>query len=154
MDAPMSSYADTALPDPDRHAAFYRGVTAKRALAWVVDAILTGIVTALIVPFTAFTALFFLPLLYLAVNLFYRVATLAGGSANPGMRLCGIEFRAGDGGRLDGATAAAHTLITMVVWAFLLPQVVSAVLMLAGPRGQGIADLVLGTAAINRPARF
>jgi hypothetical protein len=36
--------------------------------------------------------------------------------------------------------------------AFLLPQVVSILMMLAGNRGQGLSDLVLGTAMINRRA--
>ena len=54
----------SALPDPEFNADFYAGVPAKRALAWIVDTILTMILTAVIVPFTAFTALFFLPFLY------------------------------------------------------------------------------------------
>lgn len=143
-----------ALPDPDRHADFYRGVTVKRGLAWVIDAIATTAITALIVPFTAFTALFFLPFLFLAVNFVYRAASLANTSGTPGMWLTGIEFRRMDGDRLDTGTAIAHTMGTMVTWAFLLPQIASVLLMLFGPRGQGLSDLVLGTAAIKRPARL
>lgn len=142
-----------ALPDPDRHADFYRGVTVKRGLAWVIDAIATTAITALIVPFTAFTALFFLPLLFLVVNFVYRAAFLANTSATPGMWLTGIEFRRLDGGRMDAGTAIAHTMGTMVTWGFLLPQAISVLMMLLGPRGQGLSDLVLGTAAIKRPAR-
>lgn len=142
-----------ALPDPDRHADFYRGVAVKRGLAWVSDAIATTAITALIVPFTAFTALFFLPLLFLVVNFVYRAAFLANTSATPGMWLTGIEFRRLDGGRMDAGTAIAHTMGTMVTWGFLLPQAISVLMMLLGPRGQGLSDLVLGTAAIKRPAR-
>lgn len=143
-----------ALPDPDRHADFYRGVAVKRGLAWLIDAIGTVALTALIVPFTAFTALFFLPLLYLAVNFVYRAAFLANTSATPGMWLTGIEFRRLDGGRMDAGTAFAHTMGTMITWGFVLPQLASVLLMVTGPRGQGLSDLVLGTAAINRPARI
>lgn len=143
-----------ALPDPDRHAGFYRGVAVKRGLAWVIDALATMAITALIVPFTAFTALFFLPLLFFVVNFVYRAACLANTSATPGMWLTGIEFRRLDGYRLDTGTAIAHTMGTMVTWGFLLPQAASALMMLLGPRGQGLSDLVLGTAAINRPARL
>ena len=141
----------TALPDPDRHAAFYRGTASRRLAAWVADTLVTGLLTVLIVPFTAFTALFFLPLLYLAVNGAYRWATLAAWSATPGMALAGIELRAGDGGRLSGAMAFAHTAGFMLSWAFVLPQVASVALMAISARGQGLTDMLLGTAAIRRP---
>jgi uncharacterized RDD family membrane protein YckC len=111
------------------------------------------VLTLLIVPFTAFTALFFLPLLYLVVNVTYRIATLSGGSATPGMRLVAIELRTRHGERLDLPHAALHSLGYAVSVAMVLPQVVSVALMLSTPRGQGLSDLVLGTAAINRPAR-
>lgn len=142
-----------ALPDPERHADFYAGVPAKRAVAWVIDTLATALVTAVIVPFTAFTALFFLPLLFLAVNFAWRAASLANWSATPGMRTCGIELRAADGRRLDAGTAVAHTFGTMLTWGFVLPQVASAAMMLITPRGQGLTDHVLGTVAIHRPAR-
>lgn len=143
-----------ALPDPEFQAEFYEGVALKRGLAWVVDTILTGILTALIVPFTAFTALFFLPFLYLMVNVTYRWITLSGGSATLGMRLTSIEFRRADGRLLDGGTALLHTLGYAVSMAFVLPQVISVAMMMLGPRGQGLTDTVLGTVAINRSARF
>ena len=144
----------SALPDPEFNADFYAGVPAKRALAWIVDTILTMILTAVIVPFTAFTALFFLPFLYLVVNFFYRWISLAGSSATPGMRLMAIEFRRADGQKFDAATALLHTLGFLLSFAMMLPQVLSAVLMLVGDRRQGLTDLVLGTVAINWAARF
>lgn len=141
------------LPDPDRHADFYAGVPAKRALAWGIDTVLIALITALIVPFTAFTALFFLPLLYMAVSFAYRTVTLARGSATPGMRLLSIGFLDRDGRRFDLATAFLHTLGYSLSMAFVMPQIASAVLMLTTARGQGLTDLVLGCVAINRPAR-
>lgn len=144
----------SALPDPDLNADFYAGVPAKRALAWVVDTILTAVLTAVIVPFTAFTALFFLPLLFLAVSFFYRWISIAGGSATPGMRLMAIEFRRADGALLDGGTALVHTLGFLFSIGLVLPQVLSALLMVFSDRRQGLTDLVLGTVAINKTARF
>jgi uncharacterized RDD family membrane protein YckC len=141
-----------ALPDPDRHPGFYDAVPTKRLLAWLVDSALIGLLTLLIVPFTAFLAVFFLPLLWLAVGFAYRVTTLARGSATPGMRLMAIEFRDGTGRPFDLGLAAAHTLGYSLSMSFVLPQVASVVLMLTGARAQGLTDLVLGTAAINRPA--
>ena len=139
-----------ALPDPVRHAAFYEGVAFKRAFAWVIDSAITGVIVLLILPFTAFLAVLIFPLLFGAVNLAYRSATLANFSATPGMWLLGIEFRRADGSRFDAATAVLHTLGTMFTWTTILPQVASAALMAMQPRGQGLTDLVLGTVAIRR----
>ncbi len=142
-----------ALPDAHRHTAFYADVPTKRAMAWVIDTMLITALTAMIVPFTAFTALFFLPFLYLTVSFATRWASLAILSATPGMVFFGITLRDRDGYRLDQATAFAHTLGYTLSFAFVLPQVISAALMIMSPRAQGLADLVLGTVAINRAAR-
>ncbi|MGQ0564755.1 MAG: RDD family protein [Gemmobacter sp.] len=140
-----------ALPDPVRHAAFYDGVPVRRVWAWVIDAVITGLVAVMILPFTAFVALFVFPLLFGAVNLAYRSATLASLSATPGMWVLGIEFRQGDGSRFDAPTAVLHTLGTMFTWTTILPQVASVALMAMSARGQGLTDMVLGTVAIRRP---
>ncbi len=140
------------LPDPDAAPGFYDGVPAKRLLAWIVDSALILVITLVAVPFTGFTALFFFPLLWLAVGFVYRVATLARGSATPGMRLLGIEFRDRSGRRLDLAHAVLHTLGYTLSISTVLVQAWSVVLMLTGSRRQGLTDLILGTAAINRPS--
>jgi len=140
-----------ALPDPVRHAAFYEGVAAKRAFAWVIDTVITGLAAVMILPFTAFVAILIFPLLFAALNVAYRIATLANFSATPGMWLLGIEFRQADGTRLAPLTAVVHTLGTMFTWTTVLPQIGSAALMAMHPRGQGLADLVLGTVVIRRP---
>jgi uncharacterized RDD family membrane protein YckC len=140
------------LPDPERHAAFYAGVPLRRGLAWGIDSLLIAALTALIVPFTAFTALFYLPLLWLTVGFLYRWVGLARASATPGMRMLSITFLDRWGQPLDPATALAHTAGYSLSMAFVLPQLVSVALMLMSPRGQGLSDLVLGTVAINRPA--
>jgi hypothetical protein len=46
------------LPDPDAHAEFYADVPFKRLLAFIVDAVLICLITVILIPFTAFTALF------------------------------------------------------------------------------------------------
>lgn len=140
------------LPDPDTSPEFYDGVPTKRFVAWIVDVIVIGILTGLIVPFTAFTALFFLPLLYLVISFLYRWTTLARGSATLGMRFMSIEIRNRMGERLDGGTAALHTLGYMISVAAAPAQLVSIVLMLISSRGQGLTDHIIGTAAINRAA--
>lgn len=140
------------LPDPAREPEFYAGVTLKRGLAWVVDAGIGLAISILLIPFTAFTALFWFPLLWLAVGFAYRWATLATGSATWGMRLMAIQIRDRDGGRLDAATAFAHVLGYSVSLAMLPLAILSAAVMVVLGRGRGLTDLALGTAAINRPA--
>jgi uncharacterized RDD family membrane protein YckC len=63
-----------------------------------------------------------------------------------------IQIRDRDGGRLDAATAFAHVLGYSVSLAMLPLAVLSAAVMVVLGRGQGLTDLALGTAAINRPA--
>ena len=141
-----------ALPDPDYQADFYADVPLKRLIAFGVDTVLILILTVLVLPFTAFTGLFYFPFLAMVVGFVYRVLTIAGGSATPGMRLMAIELRNASGERLDLPQAALHTLLFTLFFSMMLPQIASIALMLTGPRAQGLHDLVLGTAAINRPA--
>lgn len=141
-----------ALPDPDYQADFYADVPLKRLIAFGVDTVLILILTVLVLPFTAFTGLFYFPLLAMVVGFVYRVLTIAGGSATPGMRLMAIELRNASGERLDLPQAALHTLLFTLFFSMMLPQLASIALMLTGQRAQGLHDLVLGTAAINRPA--
>jgi uncharacterized RDD family membrane protein YckC len=148
----MTFTANPTQPDPDRHPAFYEGVLTKRLLAWVLDMVLIALITAMIVPFTAFTALFFLPGLFLFAGFLYRWSTLSGRSATWGMRLMNIEFMDRHGQRFDMGTALLHTLGYSLSMAFVLPQVASVALMLTSSRGQGLSDYVLGTVAINTPA--
>ncbi|MET4100595.1 putative RDD family membrane protein YckC [Roseovarius sp. MBR-78] len=141
-----------ALPDPETQPEFYADVPAKRLVAFVVDTALILVLSLLVVPFTAFTGLFFFPVLMAVIGFAYRVVTIARGSATWGMRLVAIEFRAADGRRFDLGLAFAHTLGLTISFALPLLQVVSVVLMLTRPRGEGLSDLVLGSVAINRRA--
>ncbi|MFA5582268.1 MAG: RDD family protein [Paracoccaceae bacterium] len=148
----MSEHTAWGLPDPDRQPEFYANVPTKRLLAFVADTLIVGAICLLLIPFTAFIALFFLPLLWLVVNLAYRIVTLANSSATPGMRLVGIEFRTTTGARFDLGRAAAHSVLFAIWFAMFFPQVISIILMLTSARGQGLSDHILGTAAINRAA--
>ncbi|MGR3322789.1 MAG: RDD family protein [Pseudooceanicola sp.] len=144
-------YADIfSLPDPETQPEFYSGVATKRLLAWVVDTALIVLLCVLILPFTAFTGIFFFPFLMLVTGFLYRWATLAAGSATWGMRLMSIELRRADGARFDGGTAFMHTLGYSLSFAFMIVQAISVVLMAATERGRGVTDHVLGTVAINR----
>jgi uncharacterized RDD family membrane protein YckC len=148
---PAYSSAST-LPDPDLQSEFYADVPVKRFLAFIVDTVLVLLLTLVIIPLTAFTALFFLPLLWLAVGFTYRLISLSSRSATPGMRLMAIEFRNLHGERFDFGTAFFHTLFFTISMSMVLPQIVSIILMLTSERRQGLTDMFMGTAAINRAA--
>ncbi|MEM6826043.1 MAG: RDD family protein [Pseudomonadota bacterium] len=138
------------LPSPDTRPEIYDGVPLKRGFAWLIDAVLTGLLTALALPLTAFLGLFFFPFLYMLVGFLYRWVTLSNGSATPGMRLAAIELRNRYGETFDAGTAFMHTLgYTLSVSIFPL-QLVSIALMLISERGQGLSDHVLGTTAVNK----
>ncbi|KAA9008736.1 RDD family protein [Histidinibacterium aquaticum] len=149
---PRNSFTQSRLPDPIRRPDFYAGVTGKRFAAWLVDMVLIGIVCVLLLPFTAFTGIFFFPLMMLFVGFLYRWGTIAAGSGTWGMRLMGMELREADGHRLSNATAFAHTLGYTISIAFPILQAISIVLMLISDRKQGLTDHILGTALLNRPA--
>lgn len=140
------------LPDPQAQPGFYRDVPFKRLMAWIVDTVLVFLLCVLIVPFTAFTGLFFWPLLMLVVGFAYRVITIANRSATLGMRLMSIELRRADGSSFDLGTALAHTFGYTISFAFPILQVVSVVLMATTERGQGLTDHLMGSVALNRRA--
>lgn len=148
----MTMHTTWHLPDPETQPEFYADVPAKRLVAFVVDTLVILGISLLIVPFTAFTGLFFFPVLMAVVGFAYRVVTIARASATWGMALVAIEFRAADGSRFDLGLAFAHTLGLAISFALPILQVVSIVLMLTRPRGQGLSDLVLATVAVNRRA--
>ena len=137
-------------PDPLVQPQFYDGIPLKRLLAWVVDILLILVICLLILPFTAFTGLFFFGLLMLVVGFVYRWATLAGGSATLGMRLMAMELRSADDRPVSGVMAFLHTLGYSVSVAFPLLQLLSVVLMVTTERRQGLTDMVLGTVPLNR----
>ena len=140
------------LADPVTQPQFYRDVAGKRLLAWVVDTILVFLICLLILPFTAFVAAFFFLGLMAVVGFVYRLVSLTGGSATLGMRLFAIEFRRADGTRFALGTAFLHTVGYTVSWAVAPLQLISIVLMATSARGQGLTDMMLGTAALNRRA--
>ena len=62
-----------------------------------------------------------------------------------------IEIRTRTGDRLDLGTAAVHTAVYMFLMATVIGWAVSALCIMATRYHQGLPDLLLGTAAINRP---
>ncbi|MEL6991626.1 MAG: RDD family protein [Pseudomonadota bacterium] len=140
------------LPDPVTQPEFYSDVPSKRAIAWVIDSVLVLILCVVILPFTAFTALFFFPALWWMVSFIYRVATIARGSATLGMLVMSIEFRTHQGDRFDLAMALKHTAGYSFSLLFIIFQLISVITILSTQRRQSLVDLALGTVAINQRA--
>lgn len=139
------------LPDARARADFYAGIRTKRLIAWVLDVVLIAVLSAILLPFTAFSALFFFPFFMLVIGFFYRWFTITAGSATWGMVLMAIQLRDGDGYKLSGSLAFWHTVGYSVSVAMAPLQLVSVGLMCVTDRRQGLTDLILNTAAINRP---
>lgn len=127
-----------------------QGILSRRFFAWLFDMVLIGVLSALALPFTAFTGVFFFPLLMLVVGFFYRWFTLASGSATWGMAMAGMELREADGLRLSNQTALMHTLGYSISVTVAPLQLISVVMMLLSERRQGLSDVLLGTLPVNR----
>jgi len=138
---------------PQSHEPFpahlYAGVPIRRGVAWVIDTVFIAVLAALVLPFTAFTGVFFFPFLMLMVGFLYRWWSIAAGSATWGMRLVGIRLRDAGGHDLTGSLAFAHTFGYSVSVAMAPLQLISVIMMLVTERGQGLTDMLLGTEAIN-----
>jgi len=157
----MNAHAATGplagLPDPDLDRRFYAGVRTRRLVAWVIDVV---IVLAIGVPLGAIFGVLTLGFgfalfgfVIAGVGFVYRTALLAGpASATLGMRFTGIEFRKGNGDRFDPTTAFLHTAIYAVCIGTFLLQLLSCLTILGTRYRQSLGDIILGTAAINRPA--
>jgi len=147
MSLPMSH----GLPDPEYDHAFYDGVPAKRLFAWIVDVILVT-ATTFVLGLLTFSLLWWVwPIVYLTVDFFYRAGSIASGSATLGMRLMNLELRGPGGARFSRGEAVLHTLAYMVAAGFFILQLISIVMIALGARHQGLHDLLIGSAAINRP---
>ena len=116
--------------------------------------IIIVLLSALVIPFTAFTGIFFFPFLLLVIGFAYRVLTIAGGSATIGMRLMSIQLRNQHGEKFGLGEAALHTLGYSISMGMPLIQMVSVILMLTTSRKQGLTDIVMGSVVINKPSRY
>jgi uncharacterized RDD family membrane protein YckC len=143
----------TSLPDPILQEGFYADTPMKRLFAWFIDMIVIVILSAVIVPFTAFTGIFFFPLLVLLVGFAYRVVMIANGSATLGMHMLSIELRNREGDKFGFGQAFLHTLGYSISMSMPVLQLVSVVMMLTTSRRQGLTDMIMGSVVVNKPSR-
>lgn len=149
MSIPMPT---THLPDPQYDPAYYDGVLPKRLFAWIIDAALTFAAMLLLSILTVGIAFILWIPVHFALAFFYRWLTIRSHSATFGMRVMNIELRNKRGQKLSNQEAALHTLVFLAGVVFLVMQLISVAMMIARPLNRGLADEVVGTAMINRPA--
>ncbi len=141
-----------SLPDPQLYPEFYGDVPIKRALAWLLDTVVTLVLTLVAVVMTLFVGAFIFPVLFAAVSVGYRTVMLARYGATLGMMVTGIRLRFLDGRPVDPPTAALYSLLHAGIMFFVITQIASIVMILVTPYRQGLHDLALSTTMLNRPA--
>jgi len=141
-----------SLPDPELFPEFYADVPLKRALAWLIDTVITLLLTLVAVVMTLFIGAFIFPVLFAAVSIGYRTVTLSRYGATFGMMVTGLRWCHLDGRSPDPATAAIYSVLHAGIMLFVITQIGSIVTILVTPYRQGLHDLALGTTMLNRPA--
>ena len=148
---PMTHSA-SHLPDPNLDAQFYEGVMIKRLVAWGIDVAVVLILTLGAIVASLGLLAFVFPFLIFVINLAYRIFTIQNKSATIGMRLTGIELRNAKGDRFSLTEAVIHTGLFILIFISFLGILANMLAMFLNDRGQGLHDMLLGSAAINRPA--
>src|SRR5690606_28798704 len=133
----------TGLPEHDRQAGLYPGIQPEGVYAWN-EELSVGVLITGAISLVRIVWLFVFAATWLVVGCCCRPITLTTPSPTWGHRLMGIQFRDSTGRKFDLGTAGLHTLGYLLSMSFLLPQIVSVVLMLTGARGQSLTDVVLG----------
>ena len=139
-----------SLPHPEDDPAFYDHLIAKRFLAWVIDLLVTALLTLLVIVLTLGLAALVFPLVWAVIAVAYRTVMLTRYGATVGMLVAAIRLRRLDGSRPDPTLCLWHSAIYAGTMAFVVPQVASVALMLTTPYKQGLNDWLLGTTLVNR----
>jgi uncharacterized RDD family membrane protein YckC len=144
------------LPDPTTAPELFDGVLTRRVFAFVVDAIILGVISMMILLvggiagiFTFGLAWLSLPIVIPLAILGYYVVTLGSPMrATVGMSMMDIVLVPARGYPLDGWKILVHPLVFWVtVW---VAWPISLVVALFTPRQQMVQDLVTGTLMLRR----
>ena len=152
---PAGGYQGAKALDPLALPELYDGVLPRRTLAFVIDALLIGMLTffgyiaiGVIGILTLGLGWLLFPVLFPLVALGYNAFTLGGpASATPGMRLFGLEMRSWDGQRMYALLAALHALLFWFSVSLLTPLVL--LVAVFNERRRLLHDIVLGTVLVN-----
>jgi uncharacterized RDD family membrane protein YckC len=150
--------------DPVASPELFRGVLARRFIAFVIDIVIIMLPVAFAAVFIFFLglvtfllgwALFWL--LYPATvvwALVYCGSTLGGpASATIGMRIMDLEMRTWYGAPTYFVLGAVHAIVFWITVSILTPLVLVLVVGLLNERQRLLHDILIGTVVINNPAR-
>ena len=145
--------------DPVKQPQLFDGVIGKRIIAFLVDAIiillLTAVAAILVLVFGVITlglGWLLVPIVFPIVGLGYNALTVGGpNSATVGQKLMGLELRMWFGGKVTPLIAAFHALLFWVSLYTLLGWLVNVLWAAFDPRKRCLHDILAGVVAINRP---
>lgn len=145
----------TAMPyDPTTQDRLFAGAAGKRLMAWVLDTILIAALTTFLTVLTGFLPLFFLAGFYAVISFVYRWMGMGRHSATLGMRIMGLTFVTRDGHPIPAGAAFLHVLFYTLSMAFVVPQILSVLLIAFTRDHRGLPDILLGVALVNRDASW
>jgi uncharacterized RDD family membrane protein YckC len=144
--------------DPVTQPQLFGGVIGKRILAFIVDAIIILVLTALAalavlvlgVITLGFGWLLF-PIVFPLVGLGYNAVTIGGpNSATVGQRMMGLEMRMWFGGKVTPLIAAFHALLFWVSLYTLVLWLINVLWPFFDQRKRCLHDILAGVVLINR----
>jgi uncharacterized RDD family membrane protein YckC len=156
---PPRSGIDLSSPspayDPVAQAQLFDGVIGKRVIAFIIDAIIIGVLWAIAVFVVGVLGIVTLGLAWLmfglifpVVGLGYNALTIGGpNSATIGQRMMGLEWRTWYGGKVSPLIAAFHALLFWFSLAIFFPILLWA---LFDPQKRCLHDIFAGVVAMNR----
>jgi uncharacterized RDD family membrane protein YckC len=150
-----TEFSPSPAYDPVRQAALFDGVIGKRVVAFIIDAIIIGVLWAIAVLAVAILGVLTLGLAWLlfglifpAVGLGYNAITIGGpNSATIGQRMMGLEWRTWYGGKVTPLIAAFHALLFWFSLVIFCPILLWA---LFDPQKRCLHDIFAGVVALNR----
>ena len=156
MTITATSMARVDLPDPETAPQLFEGVLTRRVLAFLIDLVLLGVVSTIILiigvvaGFLTFgLGWLTLPIVVPLAILGYYVATLGSPMrATVGMQAMDIVLTPARGQPLDGWSILIHPIVFWItVW---LAWPISLVVALLTPRRETVQDLITGTLMVRR----
>jgi len=152
-------YADQPYAyDPVTQPQLFDGVIGKRIIAFLVDAVIILVLTALAAlavlvlgVITLGLGWLLFPIVFPVVGLGYNAITIGGpNSATVGQRLMGLEVRMWFGGKVTPLIAAFHALLFWVSLYTLVLWLINVLWAVFDSRKRCLHDIFAGVVVINR----
>lgn len=150
-----TDFAEPPSYNPVTQPRLFEGVIGKRSLAFLIDAVIIGLLWIVAVIAVTILGVLTLGLAWLlfgiifpVVGLGYNAITVGGpNSATIGQRLMGLEMRTWFGGKVTPLVAAFHALLFWFSFAIFCPILLWA---LFDPQKRCLHDIFAGVVLINR----